>query len=70
MAKEHSVNLQTKISEFCTFDLMDNKDLNKDQLIQYWIEGSEDDFETMAAMFNSKKYSWSLFIGHLMIENC
>lgn len=47
---------------------MDNKDLNKDQLIKYWIEGSEDDFETMTAMFHSKKYSWSLFIGHLMIE--
>lgn len=47
---------------------MDNKDLNKDRLIQYWIEGSEDDFETMTAMFVSKRYSWSLFIGHLMIE--
>lgn len=47
---------------------MDNKDLNKDKLIKYWIEGSEDDFETMIAMFDSKKYSWSLFIGHLMIE--
>jgi HEPN domain-containing protein len=46
---------------------MDNKDLNKDQLIKYWVEGSEDDFKTMNAMFNSNKYSWSLFIGHLMI---
>jgi len=47
---------------------MDNRDLNKGLLIKYWIEGSEDDFEAMAAMFDSKRYSWSLFIGHLMIE--
>jgi HEPN domain-containing protein len=47
---------------------MDNMDLNKNKLIKYWIEGSDDDFETMIAMFDSTKYSWSLFIGHLMIE--
>jgi HEPN domain-containing protein len=47
---------------------MDNKDINKDKLIKYWIDGSDDDFETMIAMFDSKRFSWSLFIGHLMIE--
>ncbi len=47
---------------------MDNKDLNKDELIKYWLESSDDDFETMIAMFDSKRFSWSLFIGHLMIE--
>jgi HEPN domain-containing protein len=47
---------------------MESNDLNKDELIKYWIDASEDDFETMTAMFNSKRYSWSLFIGHLMIE--
>ena len=47
---------------------MDNKEYNKDKLIQYWLDGSDDDYETMMAMFNSKNFSWSLFIGHLMIE--
>ncbi|MBN2176022.1 MAG: HEPN domain-containing protein [Bacteroidales bacterium] len=47
---------------------MESNDLNKDKLIKYWIDGSDDDFETMTVMFDSKKYSWSLFIGHLMIE--
>lgn len=47
---------------------MENKDLNKDQLIKYWIDGSDDDFGTMTAMFESKRYNWALFIGHLMIE--
>jgi HEPN domain-containing protein len=47
---------------------MENKDFNKDRLIKYWMDSSEDDFETMNAMFDSKRYTWSLFIGHLMIE--
>ena len=28
----------------------------------------DDDFDTMMVMYNSKRFSWSLFIGHLMIE--
>lgn len=47
---------------------MTNLDFNKDKLIKYWIEESDEDFETMNTMFISKKYSWALFIGHLMIE--
>ncbi len=47
---------------------MESEDLKKERLIKYWIDGSDDDFETMIVMFNSKKHSWSLFIGHLMIE--
>jgi lipocalin len=53
---------------FSFFDTMENKDFNKNKLIEYWITGSDDDYETMIAMFKSKRYSWSLFIGHLMIE--
>jgi len=37
-------------------------------LINYWLDGSDDDFDTMMAMYDAKRYSWSLFIGHLMIE--
>ena len=47
---------------------MADKRPNKDKLIKHWIDGSDDDFETMMAMFDSKRYSWSLFVGHLMIE--
>jgi len=47
---------------------MESNDLNKDNLIRYLIEGSDDDFETMIAMLDSRRFSWSLFIGHLMIE--
>ncbi|MCK9208076.1 MAG: HEPN domain-containing protein, partial [Salinivirgaceae bacterium] len=47
---------------------MEQKDFDKEKLIKYWSESSDDDFETMLAMFESKKYNWALFIGHLMIE--
>jgi HEPN domain-containing protein len=47
---------------------MEQTDFDKNKLIQYWTESSDDDFETMLAMFENKKFNWSLFIGHLMIE--
>lgn len=48
--------------------MMMKHELNTEKLIRYWIEGSDEDFETMMAMFHAKRYSWALFIGHLMIE--
>lgn len=47
---------------------MENAEFNKYKIIKYWVGSSDDDFETMVAMFDSKRYSWSLFAGHLMIE--
>ena len=47
---------------------MGDEDFNKDKLIKYWVDSSDEDFETMIAMFDSKRYSWSMFVGHLMIE--
>lgn len=31
---------------------MDSKGIDKEKLIRYWIDGSDEDFETMLAMFN------------------
>ena len=47
---------------------MEQKDFDKDKLIKYWSDSSDDDFDTMVAMFESKKFNWALFVGHLMIE--
>ncbi len=47
---------------------MEGSKFNKDKLIEYWLESSDYDFETMLALYDSKRYSWSLFIGHLVIE--
>ena len=47
---------------------MADTNINIQKLISYWTESSDEDHETMLIMFNSKRFSWSLFIGHLMIE--
>jgi HEPN domain-containing protein len=43
-------------------------EFNSDKIIQYWLDSSEEDFETMLVMFKAKRYTWSLFIGHIVIE--
>jgi HEPN domain-containing protein len=40
----------------------------KKELIRFWIEGSNRDYKTMLDLFNTKNYSWSLFLGHLVVE--
>ncbi|HOS83472.1 MAG TPA: HEPN domain-containing protein [Bacteroidales bacterium] len=47
---------------------MMQNNINKEKLIEYWITSSDEDFETMIAMFETKRYSWALFVGHLLIE--
>lgn len=42
--------------------------MEKIALMKYWIETSEQDYNTMIHLFESKDYHWSLFIGHLVIE--
>ncbi|MCP3876603.1 MAG: HEPN domain-containing protein [Desulfobacteraceae bacterium] len=36
--------------------------------IQFWIDSSDDDFQAMAHLFEKGDYTWSLFIGHLVLE--
>ncbi len=36
--------------------------------IKYWIDSSEDDFQAMNHLFEKADYTWSLFIGHLVLE--
>ncbi len=43
-------------------------ELNKKKIIRYWVNSSDEDYATMLVLYNSKRYSWALFIGHLMIE--
>ena len=47
---------------------MNKGQLDKEKIIRYWLDSSYDDYETMLVMYNTKRYTWSLFIGHLMIE--
>ena len=47
---------------------MEKSKFDRDKLIKYWIDSSDDDYETMITMFEAKRYNWALFVGHLMIE--
>jgi len=42
--------------------------LEKKDLIDFWIETAENDYQTMLNLYASKDYHWSLFMGHLVIE--
>lgn len=37
-------------------------------LMDYWINSSDSDYDTMKVLYENKKYTWSLFLGHLVIE--
>lgn len=34
----------------------------------YWLKTAENDYDTMQALFKAKRYSDSLFFGHLVLE--
>lgn len=42
--------------------------MNSIDLMKYWFESAESDYETMKVLYNNKKNTWCLFIGHLVIE--
>jgi HEPN domain-containing protein len=42
--------------------------IDVDKIVKHWVETSEDDFNTMMILYNSKSYGWSLFLGHISIE--
>lgn len=39
-----------------------------DKIANHWIDTSEEDFRTMLNLYDSKSYSWSLFLGHVSVE--
>jgi len=42
--------------------------MTKDEHIAYWRKSSEHDLESAITMFESKRYDWCLFVGHLALE--
>ncbi|MBN2108095.1 MAG: HEPN domain-containing protein [Deltaproteobacteria bacterium] len=42
--------------------------MTKDEHIKYWLESAQYDFETAQSLFQNKKFSWTLFLGHLVLE--
>ena len=44
-----------------------NKD-NVKKIVEYWQKTAEHDYETMTGLFEIKRYSDSLFFGHIVLE--
>ena len=42
--------------------------MNNIDLMNYWIESSDRDYESMKKNYETKQYTWALFIGHLTLE--
>jgi HEPN domain-containing protein len=42
--------------------------MEKDAIIRYWIDSSDDDLHVMRSLFDNGHYVWSLFLGRLVIE--
>lgn len=49
---------------------MSDKDFNidVDKIVKHWIDTSEEDYQTMLSLFDSKSFGWSLFLGLISIE--
>jgi len=44
------------------------KEINVKKVVKYWIKTAEHDYETMIGLFRIKRYSDSLFFGHIVLE--
>lgn len=42
--------------------------MHKKDLITYWLKSSDRDFQAMLHLLEKGDYTWSLFIGHLVLE--
>ena len=42
--------------------------MTQDEHIKYWLDSAQHDFDTLNTLFQSGKYDWSLFIGHIVLE--
>lgn len=41
---------------------------NKNAIIQHWVTMADSDYDVMMDLYKSKRYNWTLFLGHLVIE--
>ena len=42
--------------------------MTKKEIIHYWTNSAEHDFDVALALLEKAKYDWCLFMGHLVIE--
>ena len=42
--------------------------MRKEELIKYWLDSAEMDFQSMKRLFDTGEFAWSLFLGQLVLE--
>ncbi len=42
--------------------------MSKEEIIDFWVKSSDRDYVAMKHLLEKKDYTWSLFIGHLVLE--
>lgn len=42
--------------------------MTKEEHVNYWRESAQHDIESAEGIFDSKRYDWCLFVGHLALE--
>lgn len=42
--------------------------MNRNEIVNYWLDSSEVDFRAMDNLFRNRHFTWSLFVGHLVLE--
>ena len=42
--------------------------MEKEDIVKYWLESSDSDFQVMESLFENDHYVWALFLGHLVVE--
>ena len=47
---------------------MDDRIDNIDPIVLHWHESSDENYATMQNLLKANEFSWSLFLGHLVIE--
>jgi len=65
MKVELSFKIDDKSNIYYNAD-MKNEDVKK--VVKYWKDTAEHDYETMSGLFRIKRYSDSLFFGHIVLE--
>lgn len=41
---------------------------NIEWIVNHWVESSDENFNSMCSMLETKHYDWALFVGHLALE--
>jgi hypothetical protein len=42
--------------------------MERGEIVRYWLESSNDDYQVVESLFDNGHYAWALFLSHLVIE--